>query len=65
MGSYYSTERPARTPSNSPTINRFPIPSPRHVPEIISYKNTPYSKFDPELSRAKFTYPNKEEPKYW
>ena len=65
MGSYNSTNKPAYTPYNSPVINRMPIPTPRHVPESIGYENTPYSKFDPELYRSKFTYPNKEEPKYW
>lgn len=61
MGSKY----PGPTPPNSPTFNRYPIISPRHVPSNIPYDKTPYSKFDPALTKDKFSYPEKEPPKYW
>lgn len=61
MGSYNSTYRQEPTISS----NRIPIITPRHVPPSIDFKDTPYSKFDPELYKDKFAYPLKEEPKYW
>lgn len=61
MGIFYS--KPG-TYENQPTVNRFPIISPRHVPANISFKNTPYSKFDPKLYQEKFTFQLKALPKY-
>lgn len=65
MGSVYTTSNTPFTPYNSPTINRVPIITPRHVPKDIPYEDTPYSKFNPALFKEKFAYPAKEPPKYW
>lgn len=61
MGGLFST----RTASYSAKTNRVPIITPRHVPREFPYEDTAYSKFNPELYRDKFAYPQKEPPKYW
>lgn len=42
-----------------------PILTPRHVSPNVTYSNTPYALFDPQLYVNKFPYPAKEPPKYW
>lgn len=62
MGAFYSTNTHFEDPRLP--INRFPIISPRHVPNGMSYKNTPYSKFDPKLYQENFKFQIKALPKY-